>query len=81
MDWYKNAQIADISAPQRPAKYHQGQNVIVYNSSGGDSGIGIVLDSQYYAGEDEYAYHIRFEEANETFKEDKLFKEKDIIPY
>ena len=81
MSWYKSAQIADVSMPQRAAKYHNGQNVIVYDQDSNDSRTGVILSSQYYAGEDEYAYQIRFDEPNKIFKEDNSYKERDIITY
>lgn len=80
MNWYKSA-VADVSMPQRSPKYHKGQNVIVYSSGGDDSRTGTIIDSQYYVTDDEYAYHVKFEEPNDVFKEDKSFNERDIIPY
>jgi hypothetical protein len=78
MDWYKSAQSEVV---QRAPKYHKGQNVIVYNEGGQDSKTGSILDFQYYASEDEYVYTVQFDETDDIFKQDKGFKEKDIIPY
>ena len=81
MNWYKNAQSDIVSPTQRAPKYHNGQNVIVYSDVGDDSKTGAVQDSQFIASEDEYAYMIRFDEPDKTFKEDRRYREKDIIPY
>jgi len=80
MNWYKPVQAVESPIQQRASKYHRGQNVIVY-ASDTDSRTGEILDSQYFTADDEYVYQVKFDEPNEIFKEDKRFKEKDIIPY